>query len=501
MAVEGQLSCKTFTDYLIRKAEHLDDDIIRDITPTDGWIGHVETGNFAAYDGVSHTFDRLNRVYPDLSGCWTDVVAGSCIGTPCDVEEKKIGFGSTRDSYNLQQKAYATDLFCFDLIMSADRAKEQFAAIVGNLKDASNIIISDRMKTEALRIAGSKLVTNVTLSDFTFTNNADCTRITPSVLPTSTQTIEMLQRQVEPLMLNGALGANPDMGAMFEYVTDINTSLNLREKNPTLTSMWQFSDFAQGGKLFKYGMTSAVGNFGIRVDLFPMRFQLLADGVTLQRVYPYTNVAATLGIKGQANAAWLNAAYQIDFIWNRRAMKTLARDSESLNSMMPFAKRDFAGKWSFAMDNLGADENGCVITNYKRNKGKFWTEFVNATKAQRPEWVVAFLTLREIACITVHTPCAPTNAYPEQDYNSANAVCPNPDIDFDISAAGPTYTLGVVTCNGVPIAHGASVDTTIGTLVTFLNTNLSALGTWSNPSGTIIRLADSTCNSVSLEVT
>ncbi len=44
--------------------------------------------------------------------------------------------------YKLQEKHYATDLFCFDLIMSADRAKQQYAHIVENLRDASMLVTS-----------------------------------------------------------------------------------------------------------------------------------------------------------------------------------------------------------------------------------------------------------------------------------------------------------------------------------------------------------------------
>src|SRR5688500_17117688 len=102
---QANISCRSFTDFLVRRAEHLDAEIIKDITPTDGWIGHVSTGRFQAFDGVNHTFDRINRVQPQI-GCWQDVTVGNCIGTPCDPTEKKIGFGYTRDSYKLQQAAY-----------------------------------------------------------------------------------------------------------------------------------------------------------------------------------------------------------------------------------------------------------------------------------------------------------------------------------------------------------------------------------------------------------
>jgi hypothetical protein len=505
MATEGSLTCRQFTDWLIRRTEHLDADLIKDITPTDGWIGHVSTGRFAAFDGVSHTFDRINRVYPNLSGCWTDVQVGSCVGSPCDPEETKIGFGSTRDSYTLQTKSYSTDLFCFDLVMSADRAKEQFAGIISNLKNATNIIMSDRLRNEALRIAGTKIVAGASLTPFTFTTNADCTEIVPSALPTSKTTIQMLMRQIEPLKLNGYFGANPGMPNMVEYVTDMITGYSLVQGNSTLANLFRFDDFAVGGNLYKYGLVNGVGNFGFRYDSFPLRYQLLGDGVTLQRVMPYTNEDATQGIKGVVNDAYVNARYQIDFIWNRMAMKSLTADSQPINPMMPFAARDFAGKWQFVMDNLGATEDGCVIENKRRNKGMFIADFRNATKAEHPEWAVAILTLREIACVVDVAPCSSDPGYVTQDYNSANDVCTNDVITFDISATDGPYNVAAdsILCNGVPIDHDASGDqANLGDLAVWLNANAGELGTWAWPAGTLtITLTDSTCNTVTLTVT
>ena len=113
------LTCRSFTDYLSRRSEHLDDLIIRSLHPIDTWIGHVATGRFKAEDGVEHTFDPNENVFPDLRGAWEDVTAASCVGQPCDPSTTKIGLGFTRDSYKLQRKSYETDLFCFDQILSA----------------------------------------------------------------------------------------------------------------------------------------------------------------------------------------------------------------------------------------------------------------------------------------------------------------------------------------------------------------------------------------------
>lgn len=501
-APAGSLTCKQFTDYLIRKSEHLDEIIIRDITPTSGWPGHVETGTFEAYDGVSHTFDKVNRVFPDLSGCWTTRTAGSCIGTPCDYTEKRIGFGSTRDSYSLQYANYGSDLFCFDQILSADKAKEQFSMIIGNLKDASMIISSERLRSEAFRIAGTKIAAGVGMQEFTYTTNEDCTRIVPSVLPTSKLTIQMLQRQLEPLTLNGYFGKTPAGIPIAEVVTDKITSYNLVQGNTALASLFRFEDFTVGGNLYKYGMTSGIGNFGFRIDEHPMRFQLLADGVTLERVFPYVNVDATQGIKGIVNDAYVNARYQIDFIWHKMAMKSLVRDAKPVNPMMPFAARDFAGKWQFVMDNLGADANGCVINNERRNKGKFIADFENATKAQYPEFAIAFLSLREPACVTDVTPCTEDPGYVEQDYNSANDLCPNPDLTFDLSGLTAPFSIeaNTITCNGVPIDHAASGSLAdVAAVVTWLEANVSELGDFTQDGDNIV-LSNSTCNTVDLAI-
>ena len=74
------IACKAFTDFLSRRSEHLDDEIIRALHPIDTWIGHVSTGRFPAEDGVEHTFDRFENVFPNLSAGWEDVTAASCVG-------------------------------------------------------------------------------------------------------------------------------------------------------------------------------------------------------------------------------------------------------------------------------------------------------------------------------------------------------------------------------------------------------------------------------------
>ena len=520
------IPCRAFTDYLSRKSEHLDTEIIRALHPIDTWIGHVSSGRFPAEDGVEHTFDRFENVFPNLQNAWEDVTAASCVGTPCDPSSQKIGLGFTRDSYKLQRKAYETDLFCFDQILSADRAKQQFAHVIKTLRRCSNIIVSHRLKTEALRIAKYKWATaNNTMTPITATWDATQTLLTISTLPTSKLTARHLQRRVQPQIRNGALRSETNHGTqpMLELVTAMDEIWNLVEGNPELSDHWRFADFGTAAAdFYKYGWTGKVGNYGLRDDSYSLRFNIVsqsAAGTVLQVVFPYTNVSATEGIKEDVNSAYDSAPVQLDFIWHRMAMTSLVRDTTVINSEMPFASRDFGGKWQFVMDNLtcgtafvAVTPSGGVTTevpvpvnNERRNKGKFIADFSFATKAEYPELAEAIFTLREQACIIDVPTCAVYPYATAQNYSSANDGCAtsNEVLVFtpNIDTATGTYevALNSIQCNGMNIIHDAITgSTTLALLVVQMNAKLASMGTWAVASGTTISLTGTVCSTASI---
>lgn len=433
------IDCRSFTDFLSRRSEHLDDLIICSLHPTDTWIGKVNVGRFKAEDGVEHTFDRFENVFPDLSGCWTDVTAGSCVGTPCDPDETKIGIGFTRDSYKLQRRSYATDLFCFDQILSADRAKEQFAHIIRTLRRAASLITSHRLRTEGFRIAAKKWVLrDNTLVPLTATWNADCTQLTVNALPSSKITPRHLQRRVIPQRQLGALSTSCSptesesrRGAIrpfLEFTTDPETLWEMVEGNSELSDKWRFAEFEDASKFYQYGWDGHVGNYAVRTDSSVLRFKRIGQTNTLQLVFPYTNVAATEGIKESLNEDFENAEFQLSAIWHPMAMTSLVQDTTQINPEMPFAMRDFAGKWQFAMNNLTCtQEDGSLtpVDNARMNKGKFLADWRFATKAEYPEFSEWFLHLRQPACVVDAPICNEiTTDYATQDYNSANDPCP-----------------------------------------------------------------------------
>jgi len=528
------ISCSKFADYISRKSEHLDDNIILSMHPLDSqWVGHVSTGRFPAEQGIEHTFDRFENVFPKL-GAWNDVQSASCVGAPCDPTSHKIGMGFTRDSYKLQQTAYETDLFCWDLILSADRATQQFAHFVRVLRRISTIVWSYRFRTEALRIAKFRWVLNNNgLVAVTAAWDATMTQLTltpttagTSAMPTSKLGARHLQRRVDPQIRAGAEGPtiNKNMQPMLELVTNMETVWGLVEGDSHLTDHWRFQSFTDAAKYYKYGWTGSVGNFGLRSDAFSLRFNVISNNpvtgvVVLGVVFPYTNIAATEGIKEDVNADYDNAGVQADFIWHRKAMTSLVRDAKAINPEMPFAARDFAGKWQFVMDNLtcgtGVDANGVVfpipVNNERRNKGKFITDFGGAIKAEYPELAEVFISLREPACIVdIPTCTAYPSPYPAQSYESANAVCSTNDSAYVIvqtpisNTSTNKYDVAAnsIKCNGMAVVHPAisvSAASNVTALVAELNSKLSAMGTWSSTGGgATITLTGASCSSIEI---
>ena len=510
------IPCTKFGDFLSRRSEHLDDEILRSLHPYDTWIGHVSTGQFPTQAGVEHTFDRFENVFPDLSGAWENVEASGCVGTPCDPSSKVIGMGFTRDSYRLQRKAFETAIFCWDLILSADRAKQQYAAFVEVLRRSTTIINSDRLRHEAVRIAGQKWATaNNTLTAITAYWDSTGTILNVSTKPTSKMSPRHLQRRVMPQTLLGALGKDIDKNSapMLEFVNDPESINDMIEGNSQLSEFWRFKDFdSAGSDYYKYGWTGKIGNYGMRADCMPLRFLDLqtqnADGThQLRLVFPYNNTAATEGIKEVLNDDFINAHYQANFIWHRKAMTSLVRDTTSINPMMSYGARDFGGKWKFVTNNMtcGVDDNGnpIAVNNERQNKGKFIADFSYATQAKYPEFAELFLTLREPACVVDLPTCSADPGYPAQDYSSANDACPTENIVLTVLpllSAGGTYEIiaNSIQCNGIPIVHAAITGTsTLDDLVAELTAKVGALGTWANATPNIT-LTGTACNSIGM---
>lgn len=508
------LSCDKFTQFLVNQSPHFDREVIRDIRPEDSLMGIFETGTFPPFTQTSHTYDRFRAVQADLTKRWVRVEGGSCVNTPCDPDRHSIGWGYTRREYFQEQINWKTDLFCFDQMLSVTKAKEHVSQIISDiLRPASSAIVSQFTRKRMLDYAGKKWVANAAMNAFTaeweITGDSEIYLNTTGAENVCKLSPQMLQRRVSRLLHLGYNGRNPfkDAPALIALLTDMETVWDLDKQTTAGATMgtgiqtqWRFQDWGPANQYWKYVFSGQLGNYAIRSDPFIMRFNKVAEN-RFQVVLPYVNEAATAGIGNDYNEDWDNAQYQMSFIYHPRALTMLSVNPTPINPMMPFAMRSFGGEWIFRMHDLGVDRNGCVIENIDQNKGLFAATFKLAVKPHMTEFLEVIFHKREPACVYCIDTCNDDPGYPTQNYDSANDGCADteelvftPDIDDE---GNYVLAANTITCNGVPIVHGAIEAASLAALVAALPT---ILGTWSVVDGstTQIQLDDSTCSTVVL---
>lgn len=511
---DGIVSCKQFASFLDSQSPYYDRYIISDIRPNVSLIGMVKTATWEAFTEAQHYFDRFRHVQPNVTKPWavkgaTAPYPAGCGDNPCDKVANRIGWGYSRVQYGLQEQSWMTDLICYDQSMHFTQAVAHFEQIISDiLRPATTTIQSHKIRKEMSALDGSKKWSaTANMDDFTFhwEQNANGDEIymvlDSGVAPTSKLTPQMLQSRVHTLMLAGYMDKRPfeDSPPLIELLTHMETVWDLDKQasaNPTafngIQGQYRFMDWTAANQYWKYAFSGQLGNYVIRADPTPFRFNKVSS-TRFQLLLPYLNEAATVGIGSTPNPAYQKAIYGFSIIWHREAMIAETLEPASINPRMPFASRNFGGEWKWAMNNLGADRNGCVIENIRGNKGLFYGDFVQAFKPQRPEWAETIFHQLAPPCIQAVATCAADPGYPEQYYSSENDVCDTADECLVIEATAASnghykIAANTIRANNVPIVHGAIDQTTLALLVSALNASSYAgsIGTWGQ-----VQIADS----------
>ena len=140
MPAGAQIQGQQFAQFLASNVPKYDTEVAKDFRPTDGGLaGYYRTMPYDAYTGVQHTFNRFRTVFPNLTNSWIAGGAESgnlqtpCNGTPCDLPKNYITWGFDRFTYALERQRWATQLLCFDDMLTITEAKEQFRYIISDV--------------------------------------------------------------------------------------------------------------------------------------------------------------------------------------------------------------------------------------------------------------------------------------------------------------------------------------------------------------------------------
>jgi hypothetical protein len=503
MAVGEKISCDTYRSFLVNQLPVYDQEILRDVRPPQAeLLGYYRSGTFPAFSSTEHTVDRVKAVQPNLTKSWRSVNAANCEQPICDPPMNKLGWGYERLTYGLEEQSWQTDLLCFDQIDTKTKAKEHFNWIISDiLRPATIRINSYYLMRKAAELASRKIAVTTGLPEFTFTWDAGGYEfLNTTEDPTGRLTPPIIQQRVNPLYAVGAMNAGMESFQQLQLHTDNDTLHYMAKDIAELYNQWRFSEFGAAAKEFyKYGLSAIIGDYAVKVLHFPMRFNKIANG-RYQVVLPYKNEDVTEGIGDIYNGDYNRAQYQFSYINNPGALRVMGFKAEAINSLMPFMVRDYAGKWNFAMNDLGADCKGQAIANFRKNKGFFWADFRLAIKPEHPEWLELYFHKRDIPCITILSTCNADPGYPAQSYDSANELCPSV-FEFTATANGEgnfVIDANTIQVDGNTLVHTAISEATLEALVAALP-SVSG-GTWAvrDADENTIQLDDSTATTVTL---
>lgn len=448
-----------FIQALVDQLPKFDELIVRDITPTDGWLLNVSTGTTEMGTPVEITQDRFCGVWPNTTKVWNRVVAnypgGSCQGNPCDPSANQLGWGAKRRTYYAEEQTWESPLLCYNQEMHITHAEQHLAQIVNDVfRPATSAISSMFLRKRHLQWADTKWQANAAMDAFTYTWTLagagldeeayfDC-----SVAPDNVFLLvpQMLQNRWAPLMRQGYDGKNPfkDTTGMIELVTSADTCWSLDKLGgstgvggtPSVNGNWRFTEWGAANKYWRYGFSGQIGNYLVRVDEMGLRFNFVVDlgaGAAPNRyryqiVLPYYNTITSgaggaPGIQRVPNRSFDKAHFQISHIHHKMGMELLVPDSRPLNPDMPFSHISFGGQWKWLNHDLGPDTNGRPITNKWENKGQFGAWFKYYIRPLHTEFMEAIFHKREQFCVPEINTCSDDPGYPAQDYSSTLPDC------------------------------------------------------------------------------
>jgi hypothetical protein len=219
---------------------------------------------------------------------------------------------------------------------------------------------------------------------------------------------------------------------MFNLMTDITAWYKLTNGNDSLKNMMALENWKDSSPLYQIGLGVQVpyGNFAPTMIKTPIRFQNIGNGL-LNRVQPFINIAGSTGTQREINPAWLNAKYQLSWIWHPKATKILTPDFKRVNAMVPTVNTAMYGKWTF-INNQGVlpyDMPDGTICN-KNNPDQTWFYWRVALELGfqylQPSFIMPIL--HQVGGIglgsTVNDPsCPAAPAYVAQDYSDDPVVC------------------------------------------------------------------------------
>lgn len=441
-------SCTQLRTNLAAQTPVFDEMFLKDWKPLDSpLIGRHLTEVWKEGTGDNHFIDRIEIGQPNLNTRWKRIDAGECRDA-CSSPRQFVAFGTTRTNHYMEHFDIQSQLFCLTQLRYGTRTPEQIARIYQGLKKIPEIYTSDFIRVHAVdfntvgvQIASQNLLdngTNVFVPDITpdaMNIQGQLTEINlggAGYLPTSALTFPLLDYYSTTLDLEGYTQAGSGLPqGLFNIITDKRSWARLTNGNPSMAGMMALDDPQKASALYKIGqgVQKPFGNYAPTLDEQPIRFQHVGGGV-LNRVFPYYNVASDTGIKRVVNPAYVNARYQISFLWHPKAIKVFTPDFKKMHEMVPAVNSALYGKWDFKNGDVliynQPDGTTCTINNDK-NEQFYWLAALElGFEYLEPQLIIPILHLVDGSgkdSVVDDAVCGTAPQYVAQSYSDNPLVC------------------------------------------------------------------------------
>jgi hypothetical protein len=341
-----------------------DEDFLYDWKPLDSPVmGRHQTEVWKQGTGGTHISDTIEIGQPDLNQQWQRIDSGECQDA-CNPPSVTVSYGTKRGEHYMEQMRINSGLFCLTQLRHNTQPSEQITRIMSGLKKIPEMYNTDFLQVHAVDQAPSVAIASAGFPTWTpirgTNTSGQLTTIdlgSAALLPQSQLTFPMMNYWTTTLGLNGYSEAGSGLGdGIYNLITDPYSWFKMTNGAESMKDMMALTDAQQASPLYKVGqgIQKPFGNIAPTLNKMPIRFQLMSGGSggLLNRVYPYFNVAATTGIMRIPNPAYIQARYQLSFIWHPKAIKIWTPDFKKMADKVPTVNSAMYGQWQL-INNQG----------------------------------------------------------------------------------------------------------------------------------------------------
>lgn len=435
-------SCTALRTSLARQTPVYDEVFLQDFTSdmvNEPFVGRHQTETWE--DGAAtRFFDKIHIQQPNYLKHWRKRDSDECAGADLDAGPPRtfVGFGTTRDSYYMEQIILNSQPFNLDQLRNVPHLDKQIREIYRIIRTMPLAFIGDFLRSrffsyhDKVQIAGSSFNSFVPTTGNCDINLAQV-NITTANLPTSELTWSILLYYTQLLGMRGYSKESGLSKGMFNLVTHSRTFAKLVGMNPEIKSQLHLVGVKDVSPLYELGTGINADPFGPCAPTFDehqIRFQDAGSGL-LERVLPYQNSPATTGEKPLVNTAWFNARYGVSYLLHPKAAVLFTPKPKKVHEMIPSVNSAMWGSWDF-VNPQGAiivpNPDGTTCTHNNDLQWWFyWLCYLEAGfKYEQRDLVIPILHLIDGSgkdCVIDSPVCGSPAQYVAQTYSGDPDMC------------------------------------------------------------------------------